>query len=464
MPVRIDAVGDGIALALSGLPTFTSYTVTFWEQVVNDSAGTNRMSYLLQNATYGASHKVARAGDDVDRLYNESAAASLSANATTAEWVMWAITCSGTGAGNLIVRAWAASDADGAYLSASLTGMVPTGGVSFWGIGSNQFNEFRDARYCFVKVWNAALSLAELQAERAQGSPVRTSSLNRYHRLQTNTDNSDGSGNGRTASLAGSLTTEGTEPRPWIATPSGAVTLTSVHPTAANRITAAGDLAVGNILRPFAVGGGTAPAGLVTEPDARFYYQAGYTPQPFEVDASDDGGSTYGSRGIQSISPFTVTPLAVGCGTLMTAGTVRGGGGSGIVVTAGASVFGTLTAATVDATQSARTARWLPTSRQPVAYTLDARGQRVPVYIDEHWYRFFDEIAERRLGGVDGPALPDVKTNAETAVAAAASVASIATAAQQTADASVQSLSQTKEVLVSADLPGAEYIEIPFFG
>lgn len=215
MPVRVGAVGDYIRLNATGAPTFTNYTIIWWEQVVTDNAGTDRTSYALQEATTFANmHRVTRTADDVDRLANDATNAALSANLSTTEWVMWAVTCAGTGAGDLKVYAWNASDADGAYESASLAGVAPAA-IDFWCLGSNNgFSEYRNARYCFPKIWDAVLSLAELQAERVQGKPVRTSNVNRYHRLETNTDTADYSGNSRTATLNG-LDTEGTEPVPW---------------------------------------------------------------------------------------------------------------------------------------------------------------------------------------------------------------------------------------------------------
>ena len=50
---------------------------------------------------------------------------------------------------------------------------------------------------------------------------------------------------------------------------------------------------------------------------------------------------------------------------------------------------------------------WLPSSNVPV---LDASGKMSPV-----WYRFFREVADNRLGGIDAKSLPDV-VSTQTAV------------------------------------------------
>lgn len=87
----------------------------------------------------------------------------------------------------------------------------------------------------------------------------------------------------------------------------------------------------------------------------------------------------------------------------------------------------------------------------------------MPVYVDEQWYRFFDELATRRLGGVTGPTITDVATNASAAVSAVNDSAASAAAAQQAADASILAVAQTKSVLVKASLAGADLIEIPYY-
>jgi len=222
MPVQINALSDYIRLTATGAPTFTNYSIVFWEQVVTDNAGTNRMSYILTNSSYATIHAIKRASDNVDRLFNDATTANLSANASNSAWVMWALTCSGTGGSDLKLYAWDAGDADGAYKSATLTG-VGTATIDAWVLGSNTgFSEYRRARYAYIKVWDAALSLAELQAERAQGKPVRTSNVNRYHRLLTTSDTTDYSGNGRTVSFNGGMTTDGTEPVAWETASTGA--------------------------------------------------------------------------------------------------------------------------------------------------------------------------------------------------------------------------------------------------
>lgn len=48
---------------------------------------------------------------------------------------------------------------------------------------------------------------------------------------------------------------------------------------------------------------------------------------------------------------------------------------------------------------------WIPGAHVPV---LDAKGR-----MSQPWYRFFHEIAENRLGGIDAPTVPEVVSTSE---------------------------------------------------
>jgi hypothetical protein len=214
MPVRTDAVADFVALSTSGAPSFTAFTITFWYQIQVSNAGTDRTLFAIQNTGFGNIHSLFVGGDNINYLVNASTLQSFGTQPSESQWVMAALSCAGTGATDLKAYFWNAADPDGTYSFAQMPGNGGT--LNQWSIGGNHgFSEFRNARFCFVKVWGAVLSLAELQAERTQGKPVRTSNVNRYHRLLNNTDTSDGSGNGRTVTFNGTVATEGTEPVPW---------------------------------------------------------------------------------------------------------------------------------------------------------------------------------------------------------------------------------------------------------
>jgi hypothetical protein len=212
MPVRLDGTtSDYISLSTPGFPSVTAYTLIFWMQVVNANAGTNRTFYVCAGG--GSEQRLWRPASNNDNVaINFVSGLDLSSNDDESSWQMWAFVVAGTGSNQGSAYRWKSGDADGTYGSATFTANAFTPADIL--LGGTYYSTGRDARLAFVKVWDAALSLAELQAERATGKPVRTTNVNRYHRLETATDTSDGSGNGRTCTIAGAVT-EGTEPVLW---------------------------------------------------------------------------------------------------------------------------------------------------------------------------------------------------------------------------------------------------------
>jgi len=212
MPVRLDGTtSDFIELSSTGLPSSTSYTVIFWMQVVNANAGTDRS--ILTYINSGLEHRIWRPTSNNDGVAVDGVSAgNLSANEDQSSWYMWAITSSGTAAGNGNAYSWKVGDADGTYGTASFTPSSFTPASAY--IGGTFYSTGRDARFCFVKMWDVALSLAELQSERTQGKIVRTTNVNRYHRLTNAAYTTDESGNSRTVTSSGAVT-EGTEPVQW---------------------------------------------------------------------------------------------------------------------------------------------------------------------------------------------------------------------------------------------------------
>jgi hypothetical protein len=213
MPVRLDGTtSDFITIAAASFPSVTAYTITFWMQVVNANAGANRTFYAC-NDNGTNEQRIWRPASNNDAFAkNYVSDSDLSSNDDETSWHMWALTSSGTSAGNGNVYRWKLGDPDGTYGTMSFTPNSFTPNQVY--IGGTYYSVGRDARFCFVKLWDAALSLSELQAERVSGKPQRLTNVNRYHRLDTATDTTDYSGNARSCAIDGAVT-EGTEPVNW---------------------------------------------------------------------------------------------------------------------------------------------------------------------------------------------------------------------------------------------------------
>ncbi len=217
MTVRFNGTGDGIRLSTSSPPSMTALTVVWWRKVVTQNDSTSRTELFIERTGDFATARHTVTGTNVNQWGAPGGSAgsfSPSEPEDNGTWVMFAHVCNGTGSNGSQLYSWASGAADGSYKLAQST---HSGGatINIWGIG-DYGGEYRDGEYCFVKIWGAALSLSELQAERIQGKPVRTSNVWAYHRLSSSSDSSDGSGNGRTLTFQGSVANGvDSEPVPW---------------------------------------------------------------------------------------------------------------------------------------------------------------------------------------------------------------------------------------------------------
>lgn len=101
---------------------------------------------------------------------------------------------------------------------------------------------------------------------------------------------------------------------------------------------------------------------------------------------------------------------------------------------------------------------WLPPQRVALAY-VDIGGQRMPVYIDAStWYRFFQFVAEIKLGGVNGPTLANVATDVITGKAQTAAVVAQTAAITQQVQTNAEALVAVVEVTQQNDLSGSAQI------
>lgn len=217
MTMRFNGSGDGVRFSTSGAPSMTALTVIWWRKVITKNDSTARTELFIERTGDFATSRHTVSGTNV----NQWGAAGGSAGSFSAAepeddgtWVTFAHTCDGTGANGSKLYSWALGAADGAY---NLAQSTHSGGatINAWGLG-NYGGEYRDAEYCFLKVFSAALSLAELQAERRQGKPVRTSNVWAYSRMRNGSDTADDSGNGRTLTLQGTPADGvASEPVPW---------------------------------------------------------------------------------------------------------------------------------------------------------------------------------------------------------------------------------------------------------
>ncbi len=100
---------------------------------------------------------------------------------------------------------------------------------------------------------------------------------------------------------------------------------------------------------------------------------------------------------------------------------------------------------------------WLPGARVPFAYT--EKGEAL--IFEPSWYRFWEEIATRRLGGINGPTITTIETQIVQAQDAVTSTEQSVAITQQVIVQNAQSMLTQREVSINAGLPGAALIPAP---
>ena len=97
---------------------------------------------------------------------------------------------------------------------------------------------------------------------------------------------------------------------------------------------------------------------------------------------------------------------------------------------------------------------WLPRESEPLGIV----NKDGTVRISPYWYRFFNTVANVKLGGIDGDTLPDVSaTVTATIETAAAAEAQVSVLAQQT-QTNAESLYVVRNVVKQASLAGSDQI------
>ncbi len=100
---------------------------------------------------------------------------------------------------------------------------------------------------------------------------------------------------------------------------------------------------------------------------------------------------------------------------------------------------------------------WLPAARHPIGTT--ASGETV--LMTTEWYRFFEEVADRRLGGINGPTVPVVQSQVEVTQTAVVNAEQSIATTQAVVVQNAQALATSREVSISGGLPGATLIPLP---
>lgn len=216
MAVRFDAVGDELNRT-ANISSNTAFTYMMWTVLDNDAGTSTYQPYLFglsadltQGYSCGLLSNVFRIEVYEGGVAVRSGVASGRPALGTPACVF--LRCSGTGTNLLTGGYRTPSQTTFTTAAATLGTLSPVTQVFYAGL----FGAFwQDARKWNIKVWDRALSDAELLVESYFERVMYPSSLNLYLPLTSANDTADRSGNGRNPTVVGTLTTGDTIANLW---------------------------------------------------------------------------------------------------------------------------------------------------------------------------------------------------------------------------------------------------------
>ena len=209
MAVRFSASGQHYQ-ATTGLPT-TVYTITAWVWATDLGSRYRVVHYLRQSS---GDHYTAiqvrnlptniQLSDDISYAFGGVGEVAISP--TT--WYRVAAVVNGSNATFYI------SAVGDPLTSASVSDFSPPATPNQLWLGADPFSNWWDGRFAGIKMWDAALTASEVEAELGQYQPLRTSNLLRWHPF-INAETTDYSGNGNGLTGGTGATTEDGPPLAW---------------------------------------------------------------------------------------------------------------------------------------------------------------------------------------------------------------------------------------------------------
>lgn len=233
MALRLDATTD-LIIRSSNNPTVTSFSVLGWFKISvdrNDESTFIAVGVTTTRYSLGTS----ATGTNVE-MYNNSTVAAGSA-LTVGTWFHAALTCAGTGAGQLLGYINGVQDT-------VLAGHGSVANTNLW-IANNAAPtpEFLNGCTAAIKVYSAVLTAAEIAREMRYYRPIRGANLNSWMPCVHPTAASNGadfSGNGFNFTISGAPVVEDGPPiawaprhrmRPWASAVPGGVSIGSMQLT-----------------------------------------------------------------------------------------------------------------------------------------------------------------------------------------------------------------------------------------
>ncbi|MGB3443905.1 MAG: LamG-like jellyroll fold domain-containing protein [Actinophytocola sp.] len=207
MAVRFDAATDRISYT-GGAPNPTAgLTVTAWAYVSVDQ---NDYATICRLYNGGTAATFATSGDGLGgpNYFTVGGTLTSATGFVVGQWRKVAISCTGTSGAVYVAAPAGVTEVD----TGTVAGVAAPNAVTLAGRATADSSEWWNGRLAHVRVWTVALSQAEIEAEWASATPVRTSGLWAAWPLAVHTDLTDVSGNGRHLTAGSTATTTEADP------------------------------------------------------------------------------------------------------------------------------------------------------------------------------------------------------------------------------------------------------------
>lgn len=212
MSTRFDAASDRISYAGTMFAVGSGFTITAWAYVSVDTDANSTFCRLHASSGGSTVATWATGSDGLSgpNYFTGGGSVTNATNMAVGAWRKIAISCSGTTGRSYVATVGGATEVD-----AGTVGVGTPDGLTLGGRAPADSSEPFNGRLVYVRVWTAELSQAQIEAEWASASPVRTSNLWANWPLTNSADLTDHSGNGRT--LTAGTTAVSTEADPPLA-------------------------------------------------------------------------------------------------------------------------------------------------------------------------------------------------------------------------------------------------------